>query len=151
MKKILVSCLLFTFSTLLFAQTALEIEMLLETSVVTGEQAASFVMRAADIDGAENPANAFRHAKDNRWLRRATDLGGIRLDEASLLIMQSFGIRGGLFYSLFKSPNYAYRELVYKEVIQGRADPAMIVSGDQLLFMINRVFYLFEDDPRMEQ
>jgi hypothetical protein len=53
--------------------------------------------------------------------------------------MGAFDIKGGAFYSLFKSPHYAYRALVYKGVIHGRADPEMIVSGDLLLYTVNRV------------
>jgi len=36
-----------------------------------------------------------------------------------------------------KNPHYAYRELLIQN-IQGRADPGMAVSGDLLLFVINR-------------
>jgi len=53
--------------------------------------------------------------------------------------MKSFKIKGGIHYTISNNPHYAYRELVYKEIIQGRADPGMKVSGDQLLFMIGRL------------
>jgi hypothetical protein len=37
-----------------------------------------------------------------------------------------------------KSPRYAYRELVHQGIILGRADPDLAISGNRLLFMINR-------------
>jgi hypothetical protein len=47
-------------------------------------------------------------------------------------------MKGGAFYTLAKTPHYAYRELLLQNIIQGRADPDMAVSGDLLLFVINR-------------
>ena len=41
-------------------------------------------------------------------------------------------------YSLFHTPRYAYREMVYRKLIQGRANPSMKVSGQRLLQIIDR-------------
>jgi hypothetical protein len=60
--------------------------------------------------------------------------------------MSAFGIKGGIMYSSLKNPRYAYRELVHQGIIQGRADPEMVVSGDLLLFMIGRALDLTEED-----
>ena len=124
------------------AQTAAEMERLIETEAVSYEQAARFVLEAADVpgfSGASGAAEAFRYAADNRWLPKNASAG----DEASLqgvalLIMESFGIKGGLFYSMARNSHYAYRELVYKEIIQGRTDPQMTIAGDYLLFLIGK-------------
>jgi outer membrane protein OmpA-like peptidoglycan-associated protein len=59
--------------------------------------------------------------------------------------MGAFDLKGGIFYSIAKNPHYAYRELVYKEVIQGRTDPGMLVSGEEFLFILSRVLSLVED------
>jgi len=50
-----------------------------------------------------------------------------------------------MLYSITKSPHYAYRELAYMEVIQGRADPSMNVSGELLLFITNRILARLDD------
>ena len=63
----------------------------------------------------------------------------VRLDRLSLLLMRSFDIKGGLFYTLFKTPHYAYRELAFLNIIQGRHDPGMIVTGERLLFYVSRI------------
>jgi len=60
--------------------------------------------------------------------------------------MRSFGIKGGIFYSIFKSPHYAYRELVYRGIIQGRVSPKTAVSGDMLIFGTNQTIMFQEED-----
>ena len=128
---------LFTFN--LFSQTAERIERLLLTNAVSYADAAQFVLEAADVLAAPGPA-AFNYALEQGWLPRGAEAGdSARLDGLSLLIMKSFNIQGGLMYNAVKNAHYAYRELVYINVIQGRNDPAMAVSGDLLLFMVNRL------------
>ncbi len=58
--------------------------------------------------------------------------------------MRSFDLKGGIFFSLTKSPHHAYRELVYRGIIRGKADPDMPVSGRDLLLMINRILAVKE-------
>jgi hypothetical protein len=120
--------------------TAVEIETLLDTKVVTYAQAARFVLEAADVKKTANPQEAFDYAVERKWLPRNTAIDDpAKLAGISLLLMRSFDIRGGLFYTLFKNPHYAYRELVNIDVIQGRHAPGMTVSGERLLFYVNRV------------
>jgi len=126
-----------------FAQTAVEVENLLGTNAVSYQQAAWLVLEAADLSaeaGITSQIEAFRYVMEQGWLPAGvTPDGRARLDEVSLIIMQSFGIRGGVFYTLTGNRRYAYRELVYRNIIQGRSSPAMAVSGDSLLFVVNRV------------
>jgi len=130
-----------------FAQNAQDIDALLSTETISYEQAAWFVLGAADApDFSGGPAEAFAYAAERKWLpAKAEPDGRARLDGISLLIMQSHGIKGGFMYALTKGPRYAYRELVYKDVIQGRTAPEMDVSGDLLLFILTRVLYFQED------
>lgn len=146
MKKIYCLFLLLVFPVLLFAQTAEKLEELLDTPAVSYEQAAWFALQAADMADlsgtpeAPDSRGAFDAAVERQWFRgQINSADSARLDMVSLLLMNSFGIKGGMFYSLFKNPHYAYRELVYQEVIQGRTDPAMNVSGHMLVFMVNRI------------
>ena len=122
-----------------FAQTAAEIEALLNMDAVSYGQAVWLVFRAADVRGM-GQTEAFGFALDQGWLPRGVQANdAAKLNGVSLLIMQAFEMRGGIFYGFTRSPHYAYRELVYRNIIQGRSDPAMFVSGDLLLFMVNRV------------
>ncbi|MCL2721275.1 MAG: OmpA family protein [Treponema sp.] len=120
--------------------TAMEIETLLNTSAVTYGQASRFILQAANIMAVNNQQEALNYAIQQKWLPanvRADDLA--RLDDVCLLFMKAFEIKGGMMYSMRGSPHYAYRELVYLEVVQGRTDPAMTVSGERFLFFTNRM------------
>jgi len=145
--KILPFALLILLSASLSAQTADEIETLLSTNALTYSQAVRFVLEAADIAAIKDHGEAFLYAQEQNLLpKEAAPNTAVTLENISLVLMRSFNIKGGIFYSIAKNPHYAYRELVYKEVIQGRADPFMKVSGDQLLFMIGRLLSLQEKD-----
>ena len=141
MKKLLcffVLCALGVFP--LFSQNAEEIEVLLSRDAVSHEEAAWFVLRIAEIPGLTDSAGAFDYALERNWLPSGAVPGAAaRLDGVSLLIMRSFGYKGGAMYTLTKSPRYAYRELVYQGIIQGRVEPAMDVSGELLLYIAGRV------------
>jgi hypothetical protein len=123
-----------------WAQTADELEAALESPSLSYAAAARFVLEAADTGAPVEPEAAFRFAQDRGWLPAAAGpQDPARLGQVSFLIMRAFKLKGGLFYSLFPGPHYAYRELIYRRVIQDRSDPAMPVSGDQLFFMLSRV------------
>ncbi|MDR3247697.1 MAG: hypothetical protein LBT39_02820 [Treponema sp.] len=113
---------------------------MLDTPRVSYGAAARLVLEAADQGLYPNPTDAFAFARDRGWLsKKASPNDLIKFADASRLVMASFNLKGGLLYSLFKTPHFAYRELTYRQVIQGRADPNMIVSGEQLLSVISRV------------
>ena len=132
-------------TTVLIAQTASEMETLLETPALTYAQAVRFVLAASDTAQISNPAEAFSFAAEHGWLpSKAASEDHVRLDGVSLLLMRAFNLKGGLWYSLFKSPHYAYRELVYQTIIQGKTDPLMDVSGYQLIFLTNRILSFLE-------
>jgi len=151
--------LLFSFFFLLFSlfslsaqSTADEIEMLLGANAVTYAQAARLVLEASDAMITPNQEEAFTFALERKWLPKKALAGDTaRLDGISLLLMRSFNANGGIFYSLAKSSHYAYRELVYKDVIQGRTDPAMAVSGEELLFLVGKMLSEQEDGRAARQ
>jgi len=139
-KLALILCFLAAPAFLAAQSTAQEIETLLGTNAVTYAQAARFALEASDTLAVPDPNEAFRYATEHGWLPKNVSANDTaRLDGISLLLMGSFNIGGGIFYSLTNSPHYAYRELVYKEVIRGRADPAMNVSGELFLFLTGRI------------
>ena len=142
-KLLLFSLLLVTSS--LFSQNAERLELLLDQNLVSYAQAALLVLEAS---GRINPANqmgeeeAFNFALENKLLpKNAVANHAVNLKGLSLLVMRAFGIKGGFFYSITKSQHHAYRELVYRGMIQGKADPLMYITGEQLFFTVNRVLY----------
>jgi outer membrane protein OmpA-like peptidoglycan-associated protein len=139
------------FPALLNAQTADFIQTLLQTRVVSYGQAASFVLEAADVKGSYNKADeqdALRFASEKKWLPvKAGAQEPIPLDRLSHLIMKAFDLKGGLMYSLFNFAHYSYREMVYKDIIQGQSDPQMKVTGGKMLFIVSRLLYLIDKNP----
>jgi len=129
-----------------FAQSANEIDAILDTNEVTYAQVSYLMLNAAQIRGVSNPGDAFNYAAQRNWLPPNVSMQDrARLDAMALLAMQAFNMPGGVMYSVVKNGSaalaarYAYRELVYLNVIQGRVSPQMRVSGDQLLYIVNSI------------
>jgi hypothetical protein len=74
----------------------------------------------------------------------------LRLKEAAFLVMGAFGIKGGFRYTLFPGPRYAYRELLYHKIIQGRSDEGFTLSGERLLGIIGRALAFTGADARLD-
>ena len=146
-KKTFFVCLFLIMPVFLYPQTGQRIEALLSSNALTYGQVTQFVLEAADIPAFSSPEAALRFAVEQNWLPRnvvANDPAKLR--GLSLLIMKAFEVRGGIFYSLFQTSHYAYRELVYRNIIVGRAGPDMVVSGDTLLYLVSRVLSFQESN-----
>jgi hypothetical protein len=129
----------------IFAQTADEMDRILDAKEITYSQAAGFVLTAANALPAGG--DAFTAAREKRWLPAGAEADSpIRLGELSLLIMKAFDLKGGIFYSLFPVSRYACRELVYMRVIQGRTDPGGRLDGRAFLQILGRVLTYTEED-----
>ena len=138
--------ILFTASFIHAQSTAREIETLLETNAVTYAQAARFVLEASPAAAAFEKEEAFRYAQERDWLpKEVAAEDQARLDGISKMILEAFGIGGGIMYTLTKSPHYAYRELVYMNIIQGRVTGSMPLSGERLILITGRMLSLRED------
>jgi hypothetical protein len=157
-------CCLLLFPALLPAQTAADMDLLLDTPELSCVQAAWVVLEAAEAlpgdffgeqgrAGEQNRTEAFRLARRQGWLPRDARMEDpISLRDLSLLVMEAFRLRGGLMYSLFHNSRYAYRELIYRQIIQGRADPGRSVSGERLLRVLGRVLsYIGDDEDLMPE
>jgi hypothetical protein len=130
-----------------FAQTAAKLEALLNEPALTWSAAAAFVLEASGAANSLEPADAFRFAAERQWLpKNAAPEDAARFDGVALLLMRSFELKGGIFYSLLKSPHHAYRELVYKGLISGNADPGKPVSGSDLLLIVSRLLSITEKE-----
>jgi hypothetical protein len=143
MKKflfIMIACLCFP-AVFVAAQTAADMDRLLNMREISYAQAARFVLPAAGFlaDDAA-PEAAFVAARREGWLpAEARPEALINFDELSFLIMNAFEISGGLLYSLFPGPRYAYRELQYNKFLPDGSDPDFSVSGESLLAILGKV------------
>ncbi|GHU25475.1 hypothetical protein FACS1894164_14920 [Spirochaetia bacterium] len=118
---------------------ARDLDLLLATEKINYGMAARFVLPAAGIlPERTTQAEAFASAQERGWLSVQSDEPAT-LKGISLLIMQAFDVKGGIMYSIFHSQRYAYREMVYKQLIQGTTDPDMPVPGEFLIRMLGNV------------
>jgi len=163
MKAHRTSFLIFTFSFLTcfflpamaFSQTAAELDALLETETVSAAVAARFALGAVgllppELSGSAAQAAAYDAALSRGWVESGPD-GAISLQETAFLIMNAFGLKGGIMYSLAHSPRYAYREMVYRRLIQGRAYSNMTVSGKRLLQIIGLTLNYTGEREQMDE
>jgi hypothetical protein len=121
----------------LSAQSAGELDAVLDSPALTWGQTARLVLGAAGREGLSE-AEAFAALQTMAKLpRRAAIDGEINLGSLSLVVMKAFDLSGGL-YRFFPTGHYAYRELVYLGIIQGRSDPGMKVPGERLFRILGR-------------
>jgi outer membrane protein OmpA-like peptidoglycan-associated protein len=143
----LISLFFFLFVSHLSAQvsTAEKIETILNTGAITYGQAAAFTLEAANLIAANNNEEALNYAIQRNWLPANVGSGApARLDRLSLLLMRSFDMKGGIMFSIFKNPHYAYRELKHQKIIQSRSSPGQSISGEQLLSYISKLLVLYD-------
>jgi hypothetical protein len=149
MKKIFAAVLLLS-TALLSAQTAAELEDLLNTKEITWAEAAYFTLassaKTAPVHGqaaarqAAVRQTAFQFVRERGWLpKNAEAEGRARLDGLSLLLMRSFNISGGLMYQLFHNGRYAYREMKARGVIRSRTYLTDTVSGAEFLQILGEL------------
>jgi hypothetical protein len=147
MKLILLLLTLVLTAILLNAQTAEEMDALLETRALTYAQAARFILPASGA-AADNTSgeNAFQTAASKGWLPKTAAAGApARLDAVALLLMKAFDLKGGVLYRFFPNARYAYRELTYKRIIQGPVDSSMSLSGEAFFQILGRTMDFAEN------
>ena len=125
----------------LSAQTARELETVLEAPAVTCVQAAYFVYASREgSTRSSRPETAFEQAMTRGWLPQGTTQAeSITLGKLSLLLVKAFDIKGGMMYAIFPGPRYAFKTMVSRSFIQGTADPSMTVNGERFLLILGNV------------
>jgi outer membrane protein OmpA-like peptidoglycan-associated protein len=140
----------FVYANIAAQNAAQEIETLLGTNAVTYAQAARFILDASNSLTVSNHNEAFQYAKEQGWLpKNVSSDDTARLNGISQLLVKSFGLKGGIMYSITNAPHYAYRELIYRGIIQGRVTGAQTVSGEHLIFITGRLLGLMERAEEM--
>jgi hypothetical protein len=139
MKHLIAVGLLF-FAVIVRAQTAAEMEGVLDTEEITYTQAAYFTLASVLESPPPGQAGAFALAQEQGWLPKNAEPGGlVKLKDLSLLMMKAFNLEGGLMYRLFPGQRYAYREMIRRGFIEGRVYPGFTVSGEQFLQILGNV------------
>ena len=114
------------------------VRVLGEKKSATVADGVRLVAMLAGYTGGENGAQAYL-LKKGILQKAVTETGLLSKGCLSLMIMRAKNYKGGLFYSLFKSGRYAYRELVYKGFLPAGGSEHGRVSGGLLLAVIAKV------------
>jgi hypothetical protein len=124
----------------LAAQSNQLLDQILEQPKVSFGQAAYLVLTAVQkLPETASPEQAADALTSSGWKVkvRAADQP-ISLGEYSYLLMQAFGLKGGLFYRLLPGPRYAAREMAFSRFIRGDGSPYRTLSGEEAVGMLQR-------------
>jgi len=128
------------------AQTAADLETVLRSPTVSSAQAARFVLSSSGMSVQVVPEkDAYERAVSSGWLAKTAADDPITMGRLSYLMMEAFGLKGGVMYAIFPGPRYAYRSMVSRNFIQGASDPALIVSGERFLLILGKVLNALGD------
>ncbi|WP_294427520.1 hypothetical protein [uncultured Treponema sp.] len=151
MKKC-VSCLVIALfvSCTVFAQSSEMLTKIIKSEKATCAQAAYLPALYANFINEEESLGTFSEgnaSKDNAAFEAAKAKGcfspsvtadsEITLGQICFLYAKTMNIKGGLFYSLFPSERYAFKEFKAKGILPGEADPGMKLSGRDTIDIFN--------------
>lgn len=124
------------------AQSNEFVDGLLGQEKVSYGQVSYLVLVASDNLGEDaDEARAFELLQNLGWAPDSAEIDGtVPLNRYAAILMKAFGMKGGVMYTLFPGPRYAYRQLASLQVIQGRSDPSSGVDGVSAVRMLGRVF-----------
>ncbi|MGI5090549.1 hypothetical protein ABK01_08030 [Treponema sp. OMZ 305] len=126
-----------------FGQAAEKIDKILETEAATFGQAAYLIQTALDdgSDGLDFETAFERFKSENQNLIRdsVTAEDVIPVKTYAFLLMKAFDVKGGMMYRIYPCPRYAYRDLRYLAVIQGKNNPDASMTGASMLQILGRV------------
>ncbi len=122
----------------LAAQSNQLLDQILAQPQLSFGQAAYLLLTAAKkLPEQSSPEQAAEALASSGWRVKARPAEEpMPLGEYSYLLMQAFGIRGGLMYHLFPGPRYATRELATRKWITGRAWPGRALSGEEAVRLL---------------
>ena len=123
------------------AQSNQAIDRLLEGRPAAFGEAAYVILSAAGLvpesSSGEEATSVVAQRKLLPKTPSATDPA--TLGEVCFLIMETQGIKGGLFYRLFPGPRYATRELAAMGLLKGITHPNRAVSGEEVMWILGAV------------
>ncbi len=140
MKKfILILLTILSFSISSFAQSSQKISEILESTEISKAQASYFVcvyQNLAQENATENQAFNVLLEK-NLFKSQENPQEKISLSKSCYLISETGKMKGGIFYSIFHSPRYAFREFKALGIVPQSSDPNQKVSGSEFIALLN--------------
>ena len=126
-----------------FGQSAQRVDTILETAEATFGQATYLIRTALNDDADETDFNTafdrFKSEHQNLIRDSITAEDVIPTKTYAFLLMKAFDIKGGMMYRIYPCPRYAYRDLRYLAVIQGKNNPNAPMTGASMLQILSRI------------
>ena len=124
-------------------QAAEKVDKILETEKATFGQAAYLIQTALDdsSDGLdfETAFDRFKSENQNVIRDSVTPDDVIPVKTYAFLLMKAFNVKGGMMYRIYPCPRYAYRDLRYLAIIQGKNNPDAPMTGAAMLQILSRI------------
>ncbi len=146
MKFSLLVCLGLIVGLPLFGQTAERLDEILAQDELTVGSAAYIAAASGGLIGeGDGPEDALAALADLGFPSDSVSAEEtVRLNQYAYMLMLAHDRRGGLMYTLFPGPRYAFRELRFERVIEGRGDPIDPLSGSRALRLAERLTTIVE-------
>ena len=127
-----------------FAQSNSEVDDLLAQVQARTDSAAYMILVASGQLGEDaSPSDAYTMLLDKKWILAAQEPSfPIKVDQYCAIVMRALGLKGGLMYSLFPGPRYAYREFVAKGFVNPSGGPKRLLPGDEVLRILRQALDL---------
>ena len=126
-----------------FGQSAERVDTILKTEKATFGQAAYLIQTSLKDDSNELDFDAafdrFKSEHENLIRDSVTAEDVLPVKTYAFLLMKTFDIKGGMMYRIYPCPRYAYRDLQYLAVIQGKNDPDAPMTGAAMLQILSRI------------
>ncbi len=143
-KSIFLLFLFFLSGFTVFSQDAAAITELLQKPVADLKDFSYMVASSAGRSGTPFEAYTFCDRYNVFPMTAAADTP-ITVKMISQFYMKAYQLNGGILWSIFKSPRYAFRELKHKGLWSGYLDPDTRLSGRELLRIAGKFANLFPE------
>lgn len=137
MKKITILSIAFAIfcTTATFAQSADRLTEMIKTKEASWGQACYFSAVYSGFISEDAPySDAINALKEKGYFNSTPDEASlISLKDYANICVKTFNIKGSLFYTIFKTPRYAFRLLKANGLIPSSSDPSKISTGHEAL------------------
>jgi len=124
----------------LYSQSNEVIDEVLKQDHIDFKNAVYMILVAGElIDESTTPEFSLIELEKLNWSIKIKDGDEkLTLSDAVLLIMRSLDLKGGVMYTLLPVKRYAYKEMVFKKLVDPTDNLERFVSGYELMTIISR-------------
>lgn len=144
MKKIILTCIISILLLPVFSQDAEQITQVLKKKTATNMDFSYLIVSSTGM--VCSPFEAYTYC-DKFGSFRFQNPANTPLTTQTLshFIMTNYGLKGGIMWSVFQSPRYAYKELKKSGFWANGTDPGSKLSGRDLVRALSRFSVLYPD------